>query len=314
MTSRTTAIVPVHLYGQAADMTAIGAVAGRHGLDRRRGLLPGPPGDGRRRAGGHAGRGRRLQLLPDEEPRRARRRRRRASPTIGALAERVRQLRNGGQTHRYVHTLAGVNSRLDELQAAVLRVRLPRLAALTAVRRVLAASIARTCRRRRPVRERDARTRLSPVSYTIGEARRAAGRPGRGGRGNLDPLSHSAQPAAGVRAPRRRATGAWPPTTRRASLLSLPLHPRLRADDVRRVAAPFRHSRKDRRQREGTHHRRRRVHRLAPGGTAARARARGARARQPVDRIDRQHRAPQGARRVLLRRSTRSPTNRCWPR
>ena len=59
---------------------------------------------------------RRVQLLSDQEPG-----------------------RNGGQTDRYRHAEAGVNSRLDELQAAVLRARLPWLATWTARRRTLAA-------------------------------------------------------------------------------------------------------------------------------------------------------------------------------
>ena len=56
-----------------------------------------------------------------------------------ALADRVKRLRNGGQTDRYHHVEPGVNSRLDEIQAAVLRARLPRLAAWTGRRRALAA-------------------------------------------------------------------------------------------------------------------------------------------------------------------------------
>ena len=56
-----------------------------------------------------------------------------------ALAARIARLRNGGQSDRYHHQDAGVNSRLDEIQAAVLRARLPRLAGWTARRRVLAA-------------------------------------------------------------------------------------------------------------------------------------------------------------------------------
>ena len=55
------------------------------------------------------------------------------------LATRLRSLRNGGQSDRYHHPEFGVNSRLDELQAAVLRVRLARLPAWTARRRALAA-------------------------------------------------------------------------------------------------------------------------------------------------------------------------------
>jgi dTDP-4-amino-4,6-dideoxygalactose transaminase len=56
-----------------------------------------------------------------------------------ALAERARSLRNYGQTTRYVHDLLGLNSRLDELQAALLSARLPHLAAATERRRALAA-------------------------------------------------------------------------------------------------------------------------------------------------------------------------------
>src|SRR5262245_31818903 len=56
-----------------------------------------------------------------------------------ALADRVRRLRNGGQTDRYHHVEAGVNSRLDEMQAAVLSARLQRLPQWTARRRELAA-------------------------------------------------------------------------------------------------------------------------------------------------------------------------------
>jgi dTDP-4-amino-4,6-dideoxygalactose transaminase len=54
------------------------------------------------------------------------------------LAGKLRRLRNGGQTSRYHHTEFGVNSRLDEMQAAVLRARLRRLAGWTATRRALA--------------------------------------------------------------------------------------------------------------------------------------------------------------------------------
>jgi dTDP-3-amino-3,4,6-trideoxy-alpha-D-glucose transaminase len=55
-----------------------------------------------------------------------------------ALADRIRRLRNGGQSTRYRHELAGVNSRLDELQAAVLRARLPFLSSWTDRRRAIA--------------------------------------------------------------------------------------------------------------------------------------------------------------------------------
>jgi dTDP-4-amino-4,6-dideoxygalactose transaminase len=55
------------------------------------------------------------------------------------LAARVKRLRNGGQTSRYQHEEFGVNTRLDEMQAAILRARLPYLAGWTAKRRAIAA-------------------------------------------------------------------------------------------------------------------------------------------------------------------------------
>ena len=57
-----------------------------------------------------------------------------------ALADKLRRLRNGGQTRKYHHVEFGVNSRLDEMQAAVLRVRLPWVPAWTSRRRALAAA------------------------------------------------------------------------------------------------------------------------------------------------------------------------------
>src|SRR6185503_13005702 len=56
-----------------------------------------------------------------------------------ALADRLKRLRNGGQTDRYHHVEPGVNSRLDEIQAAILAARLPRLRGWTERRRTLAA-------------------------------------------------------------------------------------------------------------------------------------------------------------------------------
>ncbi|HEU0093996.1 MAG TPA: DegT/DnrJ/EryC1/StrS family aminotransferase, partial [Vicinamibacteria bacterium] len=55
------------------------------------------------------------------------------------VAARLRRLRNGGQSDRYHHEVAGINSRLDEMQAALLRAKLGHLAAWTDRRRALAA-------------------------------------------------------------------------------------------------------------------------------------------------------------------------------
>jgi dTDP-3-amino-3,4,6-trideoxy-alpha-D-glucose transaminase len=138
ITPRTRAIMPVHLYGEPADMIAIGKLATRHGLkviedvaqaqgarvdSKRAGAL----GD----AGAHS-------FFPTKN--------------IGAfgdggavttddaaLAERLRALRNYGSRQKYVNIERGYNSRLDELQAAFLRVKLRHLDRWNEQRRAVAA-------------------------------------------------------------------------------------------------------------------------------------------------------------------------------
>jgi dTDP-4-amino-4,6-dideoxygalactose transaminase len=138
VSSRTRAIMPVHLYGQAADMTALEAIARRHGLaiveDCAQAHLATCAG---RPVGtiGIAGAfsfypTKNLGALGDGGA---------IVTNDGALAQRLRRLRNGGQAERYLHVEAGVNSRLDEMQAAILRARLPFLPAWTVRRRRLAA-------------------------------------------------------------------------------------------------------------------------------------------------------------------------------
>ena len=137
ITARTKIILPVHLYGQTADMDPIMAIADKHGLkvveDVRAGArraLQGP-------ARGQLGRCRRLQLLPDQESRRHRRcRRRRHRRCDRGRSHQV--LRNYGSRKKYVNEVQGTNSRLDELQAAILRAKLPSLDAWNERRRDVA--------------------------------------------------------------------------------------------------------------------------------------------------------------------------------
>jgi dTDP-4-amino-4,6-dideoxygalactose transaminase len=139
ITPRTKAIMPVHLYGQPADMRAIEAVAARHrlALVEDAAQAHGATSDGR--AVGSIGIAGAISFYPTKN--------------LGALgdggavitrdaqlAARVKRLRNGGQTSRYHHEEAGANSRLDEMQAAILRARLPWLGAWTARRRAIAAA------------------------------------------------------------------------------------------------------------------------------------------------------------------------------
>lgn len=123
ITSRTRAILPVHLYGQPADMAPIMALAARHGLA----VL-----DDAAQAHGASYRGRRVGALADVTawsfyP----------GKNLGAfgdagaittndpaLADRLRVLRNYGSRVKYVNEVQGYNSRLDEVQAAILGAKL----------------------------------------------------------------------------------------------------------------------------------------------------------------------------------------------
>jgi dTDP-4-amino-4,6-dideoxygalactose transaminase len=138
VSSRTRAILPVHLYGQPADMAAIERVAARHGLaiveDCCQAHLA---SSGGRSVGTFGVAGafsfyptKNLGALGDAGA---------VVTNDGALADRLRRLRNGGQSDRYHHLEPGINSRLDDLQAAVLRERLKWLPPWTARRRALAA-------------------------------------------------------------------------------------------------------------------------------------------------------------------------------
>jgi dTDP-4-amino-4,6-dideoxygalactose transaminase len=137
---RTKAILPVHLHGHPADMDPLLRLAGERGLvlvedacQAHGALYRGRPVG---TLGGEFGLGA-LSFYPTKN--------------LGALgdggavlvgdpetAARLRRLRNGGQSDRYRHEDVGINSRLDELQAAILRVGLAHLGAWTERRRALA--------------------------------------------------------------------------------------------------------------------------------------------------------------------------------
>ena len=156
--------------------------------------------------------------------------------TPPAVAERVRRLRNGGQTHRYHHLEAGLNSRLDELQAAVLRSRLAQLPAQTARRRALASRYrAQLPSWLRTVPEADAGHvyHLFPVRAAERDALQQHLR----GSG-VDTLIHYPAPLTEQRAFASLAPADCPVAARAArELLSQPLHPMLSDADVARVAA-----------------------------------------------------------------------------
>lgn len=138
ITPRTKVILPVHLYGQPADMDAILAIARKHGL---RVLEDGAQAHGARykglRLGAHGDAvawsfypGKNLGAMGDGGA---------VTTNDTQLADRIRVLRNYGSRVKYVNEVQGYNSRLDPLQAAILRVKLANLDAWNARRSVIAA-------------------------------------------------------------------------------------------------------------------------------------------------------------------------------
>ena len=138
ITPRTKVILPVHLYGQPADMDPIVAVARKHGL---RVLEDGAQAHGARykgqRLGAHGDAvawsfypGKNLGAMGDGGA---------VTTNDAALADRLRVLRNYGSRVKYVNEVQGYNSRLDSLQAAILRVKLAYLDDWNARRSAIAA-------------------------------------------------------------------------------------------------------------------------------------------------------------------------------
>lgn len=123
ITPRTKVILPVHLYGQAADMTPILAIARKHGLKV---LEDAAQGHGARYKGKRLGAhgdvvtwsfypGKNLGAFGDGGA---------ITTNDEEIAERIRVLRNYGSRVKYVNEVRGFNSRLDPMQAAVLRAKL----------------------------------------------------------------------------------------------------------------------------------------------------------------------------------------------
>ncbi len=258
ITPRTVAIVPVHLYGQPADMQALHAIAQRRSLaiveDCCQAHLATSDDEpvGTRSVGGA------FSFYPTKN--------------LGAfgdggavitndasIADRIRRLRNGGQVDRYIHVDAGVNSRLDDLQAAVLRARLPLLPRWTVRRRALAAAYRRllaaaACpdpstssgspraasrgeqsRGVRPLEERNSGHvyHLFVVRSAERDALQAHLRAS-----GVETLIHYPVPLPRQPAFASVKRGDCPVAARAAQeILSLPLHPRLTETDVERISS-----------------------------------------------------------------------------
>jgi dTDP-4-amino-4,6-dideoxygalactose transaminase len=236
ITPRTRALMPVHLYGQAADMDPLLAIAREHGLyviedaaqaqgARYHGRRVGTFGDigafslyysKNLGAYGEAG------VVTTDNP---------------GLAARIRMLRDHGSRERYQHELIGMNSRLDELQAAILRVKLRRLEDWNRQRRALA--LAYTDRLRGIVTTPAERAASEHIYYTyvIGTEDRDGLRAALAARGIQTgihyPMPLHLQPAcADFACP----PGSLPVTEWLAGrILSLPMFPELSEHEIDRV-------------------------------------------------------------------------------
>lgn len=137
ITSKTKAILVVHLYGQPSDMDPINALAQKHGLKviedcaqahgaRYKGRRAGCLGDA---AGFSFYPGKNLGAIGDGGA---------VTTNDPKLADRIKVLRNYGSRIKYNNEVVGFNSRLDELQAALLRVKLTKLDEWNERRRIVA--------------------------------------------------------------------------------------------------------------------------------------------------------------------------------
>lgn len=137
ITNKTRAIIPVHLYGELCDMDAILKIANSNNLYLLEDAAQahGAVQNGKRSGSwGHAAAfsfypGKNLGAIGDGGA---------ITTSANELAEQLKKLRNYGSSKKYIHELQGVNSRLDELQSAFLRIKLRRLDESNNLRRAIA--------------------------------------------------------------------------------------------------------------------------------------------------------------------------------
>src|SRR5450432_595539 len=235
--ARTRAIIPVHLYGQCARMEPLRALAARHELTIIEDAAQAIGAHAEGRPAGALGHVAAFSFFPTKNL---------GAPGDGGmvtttderLAERVRRLRVHGSSGHGAYETIGTNSRLDELHAAVLRVKLPHLEGWIERRRAHAARYRAALGQGVPVAPVEvAGGRHVYNQFTVRSSRRA---------------EHVSQLAAAVITtavyyPRplyeqpayaRWARGALPEAERAArEVFSLPVHPWLTGDEVDRIVA-----------------------------------------------------------------------------
>jgi UDP-N-acetyl-3-dehydro-alpha-D-glucosamine 3-aminotranferase len=245
ITPRTRAIVPVHLYGQCADMTAISDIARARGLAVIADAAQAVGGSYADRPIGAWGDAVCLSFYPTKN--------------LGAcgdggmllttrddVAERVRRLRDHGSARRYEHVELGYSSRLDDLQAAFLRVKLRHLGEWTAARRRLAgryrellAGLSLTL----PVERPPAVHVYHQFTVRVPDRDEVARRLAELGVGTTVhyPIPIPAQPLFCPPGAEERVAAAYPESTRAArEVLSLPCYPEITDAELGEVAAALR--------------------------------------------------------------------------
>lgn len=241
VTPRTRALVPVHLYGHPADLDPLRDIAARHSLAIVEDACQAIGARYRGRTVGTSGLGA-LSFYPTKN-----------LGTFGdggaclvhdpQHAARLRKLRNGGQADRYHHELPGMNSRLDEMHAAILRAKLAHLDLWSRRRRDLARIYASELAKSAVElpREQDYAEAVYHL-FVIRHPRRDALMAALKERG-IGTLIHYPAPLHLQKA--FASLGGAPgdcPVAERAcgEILSLPLYPELSEDQVRRVSAAVR--------------------------------------------------------------------------
>lgn len=236
---RTKAILPVHLYGQACDMDAIGAIARKHGLIVIEDACQAHGAEWRGKRVGGIGDLAAFSFYPGKN--------------LGAYGEggavttnnaeyarRIRMLRDWGAERKYEHVLKGYNMRLEGMQGAILRVKLRHLERWTEARRAAARRYDEMlARRSAPVPAVDARARHVYHVYATRTPRRAEWQAALNAKGIQTgihyPIAIHNLPAwqdLGYKA------GAFPHAERAAAeQLSLPMYPELTAAMQEEVAA-----------------------------------------------------------------------------
>lgn len=238
ITTRTKAVIPVHLYGQPADMDPIMEIARAHGLVVIEDAAQAHGAEYKHRRAGSIGDlgcfsfypGKNLGAAGDAGA---------VTTNDAGLAEKVRLLRDWGSEQKYLHIVKGFNCRLDELQAAILRVKLRRLDDWTELRRLHARTYVNLLNSnsvRLPAEAPDVRHVYHLFTVRIkGRDRVYAGLHAAGIHAGVHyPIPVHLQPAF-VNLGYRR--GDFPVSEAAASeVLSLPLYPELPSNDLERVA------------------------------------------------------------------------------